>query len=70
MKRASKLPWGKPVQVPPERHGDRSTLRFGDISANIPELRRPFKEPPLPLLPFFVGCRRIGEFIDLLACHN
>jgi hypothetical protein len=44
-----------------------STLRFWEIAANVSELPWPFQQPPLPLLPFFSGCRWITESIDLFA---
>ena len=45
------------------RHGCLKTHEFSSprgvfaaIAANISELFRPLEKPPLPALPFFVGC--------------
>jgi hypothetical protein len=42
--------------VPACSGGPLSTLRLGEIPANISEFAWPFEESPFPLLPFFSGC--------------
>ena len=46
----------------------RLRLLFREIGAELSKLPRPLQKPPLPLLLFFCGRRRVSELIDLLAC--
>ena len=50
------------------RPAARLRLLFREISAELSKLPRPLQKPPLPLLLFFCGRRRVSELIDLLAC--
>jgi len=50
------------------RPAARLRLLFREISAEFSKLPRPLQKPPLPLLLFFCGRRRVSELIDLLAC--
>ena len=50
------------------RPAARLRLLFREISAGLSKLPRPLQKPPLPLLLFFCGRRRVSELIDLLAC--
>ena len=60
-----------PPAYPPEcelRPAARLRVLFREISAELSKLPRPLQKPPLPLLLFFCGRRRVSELIDLLAC--